>query len=355
MNEFVQRLAISALAVLALVAVLFPVSLHAQDSEQLYAALVRSRGYVVGGPLAGSGLHYLEGDTTWTHVGWNHPIVFGIAVDQDDPDIIFLAGGNGALRTLDGGESWRVTTGWRVTEVMDVDIDPRDGRNVYIATSYGIWRSSDRGETWEQSDRGVAEKYTSAIRVDRTDSRTLLAGTVGGIYRSGDRGGSWSRVSDSEYVTDLQQSRSQPSTWLASSHDGGVFVSHDGGDSWTVPDGDVDDASLYAAAIDPSDPSRMAAVGFERGLYVSDDGGSSWRRSVGDLPGCVALTVVTDPPDNPGPCLYEVVFSPDSRGSLIVATVESGLFRSDDLGRSWTYVGMNGSVVYDLLYAGANR
>ena len=41
-----------------------PIPASAQSND-LYAALVRSRGYVVGGALAGSGLHSLTGDTTW--------------------------------------------------------------------------------------------------------------------------------------------------------------------------------------------------------------------------------------------------------------------------------------------------
>jgi hypothetical protein len=41
--------------------------------ETLYNAYWNSKGYVVGAKLSQSGLHRWEGDTTWTHLGWNTP------------------------------------------------------------------------------------------------------------------------------------------------------------------------------------------------------------------------------------------------------------------------------------------
>ena len=342
-------------AVLMLAVPGFAAAQSEQDSEQLYTTLVRSRGYVVGAALAQSGLHLRSSDTTWAHVGWNHPQVFGIAVDPREPEVIFLAAGNGALRSLDGGASWRITTDWRVTEVLDVDIDPRRTTDVYIASSYGVWRTHDRGETWSRADSIVGGKYTAAVRVDRANSGVVIVGAIDGIYRSSDRGESWSRVGAGTAITDVQQSRSDPRVWLASSHDGGVFVSTDGARTWSGAGGSVSDASLYAVAIDPANAGRMAAVGFDTGVYVSTDTGGTWERRVGNLPGCEALTVVTDPPVNPPPCMNDVIFDQARSGRLIVATIESGLYVSDDMGRRWSYAGMDGSVVYDMTFARGPR
>lgn len=325
------------------------------DDQRLYASLVRSRGWVVGTALSGSGMHHRASDTTWVHAGWNHPMIFAIAVDPVDPDVFFLAAGNGAMRSLDGGASWRVTTDWRVTEVMDVDINPANTNNVMIGTAYGIWKTTDRGDTWQQSDDGIAEKYTSALRFDRAAGNVVLAGTLAGIYRSADGGRSWSRVSDARYVTDMQQSAADPDLWVASLHDGGLLISRNGGATFRNSTGAINNEELYGVALDPSDAGRMAVAGFEAGVRVSADGGETWTNRSQGLPLCTALTVVTNPPANPGPCAYEVVFDPQRPGTLIAATVESGIFESTDTGRTWRYIGMDGSVVYDLVFATAPR
>lgn len=337
----------------AALAVGVPPSASAQ--EVLYSTLVRSRGYVVGAALSQSGLHVRTADGTWDHVGWNHPQMFGIAVDPRDPNTIFVAAGNGALRSLDGGETWRTTTDWRVTEVLDVAIDAHRSSDVYIATSYGVWYTHDRGDSWVRADTIVGGQYTSAVRVDRSNAGVVIVGAGDGIYRSSDRGASWSRVGTVTSITDIQQSPVDPRVWLAASHDGGLALSTDGARTWRRPSGDVAGASLYAVAIDPANGSRMAAIGFDTGVMISTDGGESWVRTTGNLPGCEALTVVTDPPENPPPCLYEVIFDKERPGRLIVATVESGVYASDDLGRRWTHLGMDGAVVYDMTFARAPR
>ncbi len=121
----------------------------AQGQHQLFAGLIRTKGYVVGSPLSASGLFRFAGaDTNWTHIGWNHPRISAVAFDPDDPDTFYLAAGSGVLRTMDGGKSWRLVTGWDVTEAQDVVVDPNAPERVYAATAYGIWRSRDRGQTW---------------------------------------------------------------------------------------------------------------------------------------------------------------------------------------------------------------
>jgi photosystem II stability/assembly factor-like uncharacterized protein len=167
----------------------------AQNHPQLYASLVKSKGYVVGSKLAASGLHRYDGNQTWTHLGWNTPRISAISYDPENADIIFLACGNGAVRTLDGGESWRVTTDWRVTETQDIAVDPNAPQHVYLATAYGVWRTKDRGETWTEASAGITKKYTQALKVDRTQGGRVLIGTEGGVYLSTDGAGSGGTLS----------------------------------------------------------------------------------------------------------------------------------------------------------------
>ena len=308
---------------------------EAQGRSGLWAGLVKTKGYVVGSPLASSGLHRFDGDTTWSHVGWNIPRVSGVSFDPHDTDVIFLAAGNGALRTIDGGRSWKITTGWEVTEAQDIAVDPRTPEHVYVATAYGVWRTRDRGENWLEATAELPEKYTQVVAVDRSQSGRLLIGTWGGLYVSEDAGESWELAGSAGIpVHDIQQSRSDPDTWMAGTKDHGVLLSDDGGRTWRSAADDVDGRSMLAVAIDPFDEANMAAAGWD-GIFLSTDGGREWEKRTAALP--VAES-------------YEIVFDAAEPGRLWAATVEHGIFYSDDFGTTWQYAGLNGALVFDMIF-----
>src|SRR5690606_35842277 len=98
---------------------------------------------------AASGFYRRDAAGAWVHSGWQNVRCAGLALDPRDRRTVFLACGNGVLRSRDGGASWRVTTDWRVTEVLDVALDPFAPGSVYAATAYGPWHSADDGETWQ--------------------------------------------------------------------------------------------------------------------------------------------------------------------------------------------------------------
>ena len=307
----------------------------AQDDAALWAALVKTKGYVVGSPLASSGLHRFDGDTTWSHVGWNIPRVSGISSDPHDSDVVFLAAGNGVLRTLDGGATWTLVTGWEVTEAQDISVDPHAPENVYVATAYGVWHTSDAGDHWVETTASLPEKYTQAVAVDRTQRGRVLIGTWGGLYVSDDAGKSWNlAAADGTPVLDIKQSMTESDTWIAATHDHGVMLSDDGGRTWRVADAVPDEHSVLAVAVDPFDATTMAAGGWG-GVFLSTDGGRRWDRRTEGLP--VSET-------------YEVVFDANEPGRLWAAPVESGMYYSDDAGTTWQYAGLNGALVFDMTF-----
>ena len=306
---------------------------------QLWAGLIKSKGYVVGSKLMASGLHHFEGDSTWTHVGWNTPRISGITYDPAHPDTMYLAAGNGIHRTYDGGDSWRLVTDWRITEVQDVALDPHAAEHVYLASAYGVWRTTDGGQTWTEANSGLlppGNNYTQTVKVDRSQRGRLLVGTENGIYESTDGADSWHHVGgDGVEILDIQQSRTEPDVWIAGGYRSGLLLSDDGGRTWTPGPDALAAHSISGLAVDPTDADRMVAVGWGTGVYVTEDGGASWVRR-GD----------TLPVDN----FYETVFDANVPGRIWVATLEEGVFRSDDLGRTWTSAGLYGTLVFDMTF-----
>ena len=331
--------AICALQVLLLW--VLPTSAWAQDEQKeatLYAALIRSKGYVVGLELTASGLHRHAEDSAWVHLGPNNPRVNGITYDPDRPDTMFVAAGNGALRTYDGGQSWRITTGWRVTEAQDVALDPNAPEHVYLATAYGLWRTDDGGATWHEANEGIPRgaTYTETIEVDQTTPHRVLAGTNDGVYVSTDGAHTWQRAGGAGLeILDLQQSRTDPDRWIAATFRNGLLLSSDNGQTWTSGPAGLAEHSVHGVAIDPFDADRMAAVGWGTGVYLTEDGGETWTRRGDALP-------VDD--------FYEAVFDANVPGRLWAATLEEGVYHSDDGGRTWTSAGLDGTLVFDLLF-----
>ncbi len=311
---------------------LMPVCANGQTD--LFGGLIRTKGYVVGAKLSASGLHQMIGDTTWNHIGLNHPQLKGIAADPMHPDTLYLACGNGILRSYDGGTHWRITTGWEVTEVQDVAVDPTDPAQIYAASSYGVWRSADRGETWVEATGGLPKKYTQVVKVDAEGH--VLIGTEGGVYRSIDKGVTWQSVGPKDvHILALAQSAAQPNRWIAGTQKQGVLLSYDGGNTWNRVGGNMANAHIYSVSFHPTTPDRIVAGGWDTGLMMSTNGGKKWKRYTKGLP---------------VPHLYQVLFDAYTPDRLWVATVEAGLFRSDDFGAHWEYAGLDGTLIFELTH-----
>jgi photosystem II stability/assembly factor-like uncharacterized protein len=326
----------------ALVAALLAPAAPAQTAAPpatLYIGAIQSKGYVVGSALTASGLQRHDGAGTWTHLGWNTPRISGIAVDPARPDTMYLASGNGVLRTFDGGAQWRVTNDWRITEVQDVAVEPGRPSHVYLASAYGVWRSTDHADSWVEANSGLlppGNEYTETIEADRTRPGRVLVGTQDGVFVSTDGALSWRRAGGAGYqILDLNQSAADPQVWIAATYRRGLLLSADGGETWRPGPRALAGSTIHAAALDPFDARRMVAAGWGTGVHVSTNGGRTWRRARGALP--------TDQ-------LYETIFDATVPGRVWVATLEAGVFRSDDLGRTWQPEGLDGTLVFDMLF-----
>lgn len=252
--------------------------------------------------------------------------------------------------------------------ISAMDALRRDRLTIYIgAAGGGVWKSVNGGTTFKP----IFDKYTQsigAIAIDRANPDTVWVGTgeawtrnsvsVGdGIYKSTDGGENWEHLGleDSERMSKILIDSSDSDTvyvcvtghlWNAN-EERGVFKTTDGGESWEKILYVNEDTGCGDLAIDPQDPRLLYASMWQfrrqpdtfksggpgSGLYKSIDGGKSWRKITQGLPagelGRIALAVAP------------------SRTSVVYATVESkktGMYRSDDLGETWRWVGTTTSV-----------
>jgi photosystem II stability/assembly factor-like uncharacterized protein len=146
------------------------------------------------GSSLGSGL-WQSDDTgrTWKQLGWKHIKAFSMAHDSLGR-VLYLAAGNGVLKSTDFGDSWKVLTDWRVAEVMDLLIHPAKPNLIIAATAHGVIRSTDAGSTWKPAHRGIKQPYSSRIYCF---NEVLYVCTESGLYYSEDEAKGWKLIEGS--------------------------------------------------------------------------------------------------------------------------------------------------------------
>ena len=292
---------------------------------------------------------------TWAPIFDSQPTqsIGAIAVAPSNPDIIYVASGeglqrpdlsvgNGIYKSTDAGKTW-THLGLRDGEqIPAMVIDPADPNRLFAAVlghpfganeQRGIFRSVDGGKTWERVLYKDENTGGSDIEMDPTNSDVLYAG----MWEA--REGPW------------EDGNSYSGTG------GGLFKSTDGGSTWKqLTNGLPKNLVQINVSVAASDPKRIyAAVATNEpgdyasakglGFYRSDDAGESWvkitddprpamRIGGGDLP------IPRADPKNP-----DVVYS----ASIVTE-------RSTDGGKTWSSIrGAPGGDDYQNLWINPNN
>lgn len=313
-------------------------------THDLYVcAAINNSARVMGSPSAtANGIFRRNADGSFSHVGLNFPLMISLAFDPRDARCFYVACLSGILRTLDGGETWRLVTGWNETEPKSVAVDPHAPDTVYAGLPDGFIVSHDRGFTWERAESGLPArgKYTQTVVVDRTRAGRVFAGCETGIYLSEDGANSWRRVvATTDTVDDIQQSPHDPQMWLAVTQGAGALVSRDAGVSWERMAGVPAEKALYNVAFDPTNPQRIAIASWTYGILASEDGGRTWMERNTALPDLHRA--------------WRTAIDPDI-GRLYAAVHGQALYASDDFGRTWRVAGLEGSVIQSFTFVRRN-
>lgn len=239
---------------------------HAGRHMRLYACVIASDapGAFMGGSSLGSGL-WISDDTarSWRQVGWKHVKCYSVDLDpRSNGSTIYLACGNGVLKSTDAGASWRMMTDHRITEVLDVRVNPDDSKRIFIATPRGVWLSTDAGAKWSDASNGLAERFTERINYDARNTGFIYATTEGGLYQSTTGGNSWEYYSISAR-TSYRYFAMDPYLDILMVGDSGV-IHHE--NRKTIRDrekyGDLWTCDIFR---------RDAIVGGERGAWIIDN------------------------------------------------------------------------------------
>lgn len=263
------------------------------------------------------GMYRWNNDTyTWKSLSDNFPAdkietylgTDGIAVDPNNPDIVYAAVGispkreaGTVLKSYDRGDNW-IETGFEAHFSGNVDpsrrinerigVDPANSNNVWVGTvSEGLFRSKDGFKTWEQVALPVElEKikiFPSIVAFDETTktqsgcSRIYVAVYDYGLLVTNDGGATWETVEDCPAKRISAMNYSNDGTFAVATIDAGL---------WTYKDGVWKDISpnenkvWSEVAISRTDSDYMITswyygpVGsYGQYTYYTLDGGKNWN------------------------------------------------------------------------------
>ncbi|MDX6711766.1 MAG: hypothetical protein QOH96_2782 [Blastocatellia bacterium] len=253
--------------------------------------------------------------------------------------------------------------------VADVEGIPGDPNIVYVATaSGGLWKTTNGGVTWKPiferqgtisiGDIALAPSNPDVVWVGTGESNVRNSVSFGdGVYKSTDGGKTWQHMGlkDTERISAIVISPQNPDVVYVGAlghafgpnEERGVFMTTDGGKTWTKTLYIDNQHGVADLEIDPTNPNILYAGmwSFERkpwthrsgsekgGVYKSIDGGRTWTKLTNGLPKLIGRIGVRVAPSNPN-----IVYA-------IVEAKEGTLYRSDDRGETFKMVSKDERIV----------
>ncbi|MBN1593091.1 MAG: hypothetical protein JW941_07600 [Candidatus Coatesbacteria bacterium] len=181
----------------------------------------------------------------------------------------------------DGGDEWhRVSFAPSSDYIEDIAIDPNDGQKIYLAGGDGwIFRSENGGEDWTKltvyTPTGSYD-YTTSVSVDPADSNLVfVCSGYSGLFLSFDGGETFDAVSTLRIEpTFIQFDPSNPRVvYAGDAYGGGLFRSKNGAETWDRIEAPI--YMIFSMAVNPENSEEFYISGLE-GVHHTLDGGETW-------------------------------------------------------------------------------
>jgi photosystem II stability/assembly factor-like uncharacterized protein len=224
-------------------------------------------------------------------------------------------------KSTDGGTTWRpvVTLSGSNTSAVQVTVSPENPSALVADLSTGFSFSTDGGETWATSACLLVE---CGSEYDRLYADPLNAGglvtiypAIAGFLISADFGHSLAKFGpniccgSAAFLYDPFHAGWQYVVYNLGTQ-GNLFLSTDGGKTWTAKSASNAFPGTLALAADPDLPGVLYAAGQNGTLYASSDAGTTWA-AMGNSGYSVGLAALSRACGPGGGLLGSGGFSPD--------------------------------------------
>jgi photosystem II stability/assembly factor-like uncharacterized protein len=203
---------------------------------------------------------------------------------------------------------------------------PGEPQHLYLGTTNSwLYESVDGGASWRRLSKldPADDLVVDHIVVDPANPATVFAAAWkldqpgGGLWVSRDGGRSWSAVEGlrGQSIRALEQAPSDPRILIAGTLEG-VFRSADAGATWTQisPPGSQEIHEVESLAIDPADP-EVIYVGTWHLPWKTTDGGQNWHS--------IKRGVIDDSD------VFSIIIDP-AQPKIVFASACSGIYKSEN-------------------------
>jgi photosystem II stability/assembly factor-like uncharacterized protein len=338
----------------------FTLTIDPNNPETLWAGVMGIRGIYKS----------IDGGQTWVRkdkgiMDQPNMEMRGITVDPFNSNLVYCGGNYLAdevtqkmrgfiYKTKDGGENWELLIEPDAL-VRWIIVDPTDVNIIYASTGIfdrfavkatGVLKSTDGGLTWNQINNGFNTLVVAALAMHPQDHLTLIAGTGkssgqadepneinGGVFITHDGGQNWRQV-DPIRASGNQEARFSAVAFAPSNPNivyadiGYEFLrSEDGGETWkrynvgpSISSGMLENRGQpIALAVLPSDPDTIFMNSYEGGVFLSTDGGKTWQGASSGYTGAQVPGIAIDPKDP----------------AFVVSASRTGIHISNNAGETW--------------------
>ncbi|MBN1450818.1 MAG: tetratricopeptide repeat protein, partial [Anaerolineales bacterium] len=269
----------------------------------------------------------IDGGASWQpkHNEIGSARILSILLDSQTPNVLYASvEHDGVYKTINGAETWQAINNGidfsdEFTGVPALDV--QNSQHIYYTTGINLYETMNGGEQWDRVSKPVCPSTMLDLVVDPNDGQTLYLvnemykSCKTGIYKSNNAGKSWDYLGlDEDDVYNASTTAnlliSRDGKYLYVKGADSVFVSSDGGQSWSK-----NDISCRSLALDEQD-GTVAYCGQQSKIAKTEDGGQSWET--------LNLLGNND--------FVEAIFALDSQHILAGS---AGLYFSTDGGNSW--------------------
>jgi photosystem II stability/assembly factor-like uncharacterized protein len=264
--------------------------------------------------------------------------VGAIGISESDPNVVYVgmgespirgnvSHGDGLYKSTDAGKTWKHVGLEDTRQIARVRVHPRNPDIVYVAAlghvfgpneQRGVFRSIDGGKNWQKVLFRSNKAGAQDLILDPTNPNTIYA-TFWEVYR-------------------------QPWTLESGGPGGGILKSTDAGDTWSeitrnqgLPKGVVGKIGI---TVSPANSERVWAIveAEDGGVFRSDNAGRTW-------------TKVNEQRNLRQRAWYYSRIYADPRNAETVYVLNTGFYKSNDGGRTYSSIAVGHGDCHDLWVA----
>lgn len=236
------------------------------------------------------GLFRGQNDQDWARITADPLDLMGFTMHPHEPHIMYASGHPaqptrdyhhlGVVRSADGGRTWQTLALRNEVDfhALAVSLARPDTLWAWYYGDANLYQSTDAGRTWNQWKPTGLTGDVYALAADATDAQSLYAGGANGLFVSRDAGVNWTNMTAPTGVLAVATTLGDPNlVWIAT-ESGTLLRSTDRAATWQAAAAIAWAANDWPAAIaiDPTRPDTVYAASGQGSIYRSVDAGQAW-------------------------------------------------------------------------------